>query len=277
MRIIKMLIWVVIFAFCGLVAFSLYLYFSQDRMVFYPMPEILVSPGDVNLPFEDVRVKVSPTESIHAWYVPGSESGNGRTVLFCHGNAGNISHRLETLEFLHEMGANVFLFDYRGYGLSDGEVGEENAYADAEACYWWLIEQKAVAPADLVIFGRSLGGAVGIDLASRVVCAGLIVESSFTSVEDMGKRMFPGLPIKYLLRFHFDSIDKVDQVNCPIVVSHSVDDEIVPFEMGKRLFEAAREPKRFVELSGGHNDRFYFGDKSYHETIGWLMQGNGGR
>ena len=272
-----MLIWVVILAFCGLLAFSLYLYFGQDRMVFYPMREVLVSPDDINLPFEEVRIKVSPTEDVHAWYVPGPDSGNGRTVLFCHGNAGNISHRLETLEFLHEMGAAVLLFDYRGYGMSDGEASEENTYADAEACYWWLVEQKSVTPADLVIFGRSLGGAVSVDLASRVVCAGLVVESSFTSVEDMGRRMFPGLPIKYLIRFHFDSVDKISQIDCPVVVTHSPQDEIVPYEMGRRLFEAAKEPKRFVDLTGGHNDRYYFHDKTYRDGLAWLMSGDGGR
>ena len=255
------------------VVFSLYLYLSQDRMVFFPTREMEVSPADIGLEFEDVFIEVGNSEKVHAWYVPARNKDNldnnscAPTVLFFHGNGGNISHRLPTIELVVELGANIMLLDYRGYGRSDGVPGEDNMYHDAEACYRQLIETRGVSSDQIILFGRSLGGAVAIELATRVECAGLIVESSFTSAKAIGNLMFPYFPVGLLLKHKFASIEKIRNINCPLLETHSQDDDMVPFQMGRTLFEIARGPKLFFEISGLHNERYYMQDQSYRDCI----------
>ncbi len=283
MKLLSSFLVIITVAVGGFVAFGVYLYLSQDRMVFFPTRDLEASPGDIGLGFQEVRIDVTNGESIHAWYIPApsdsranDQSGDGGapTVLFCHGNAGNISHRLETVECLTALGANVMLFDYRGYGQSDGAPSETNMYADAAACYRWLTGSQGVRSDQIVLFGRSLGGAVAIELASQVDCAGLIVESSFTSAKEMGRLMFPYFPIGLLLRYEFESIQKIGQVNCPVLVTHSPSDDLVPFAMGRRLYEESAEPKRFVELKGSHNERDYMSDGAYIEAVRAILYGN---
>lgn len=266
----RMFLWSVIVVTGVFLFICVALYFFQARVVFYPTREFAITPSRLQLPYEDVYINVTAKERLHGWYFPASNSDrikDGPAVLFCHGNAGNISHRLETAELILHLGASILLFDYRGYGKSDGSPSEENVYTDAEACYNWLVEQKGVNPEQIIFFGRSLGGAVAIELARRVKCGGLVVESSFTSAEEMGEKIFPFIPIKYLLRYRFDSIGKIGSLTCPLLVTHSPDDEIIPFEMGRQLFAAANEPKRFVTLRGGHNEREYFADNIYTEAL----------
>ncbi len=255
--------------------FAAYLYFAQGRMVFMPTRHLAVTPSEAGIPFENVYVEVDHGERVNAWYIEPLtfDRNEGPVVLFCHGNAGNISHRLETVEFLMKMRAPVLLFDYRGYGRSDGHPTEEGVYADAEACYEWLIEKKGYRPDQIVVFGRSLGGAVAVELATRVSCRGLIVESSFTSAPDMGRKMFPFFPVSSLIKFHFDSIDRIGKVTCPVLVTHSPDDDLVPYEMGQKLYAAANSPKKFVELTGGHNGREYFGFSTYRMAMKELLDG----
>ncbi|MFH1686927.1 MAG: alpha/beta hydrolase, partial [bacterium] len=194
-------------------------------------------------------------------------------VLFCHGNAGNISHRLETAEYLVGLGAAVVLFDYAGYGRSEGRPSEENTYADALAAYQWVLRETGFEADRVVIMGRSLGGAVAIDLAARVAARGLIVESAFTSALDMGRRMFPFVPVAWLLRHHFDALSKIGVVNCPVLIVHSVDDEMIPYEMGQQLFQSARPPKQMVTISGSHNNREYFDNEEYRAAVGQVLKG----
>ncbi len=266
MKVFRMFLGLVLVTIGVFAVISLYLYFNQKKMMFYPMKELAVTPGDLRLPFEDVFIDTPDGARIHGWYVP-ARTDSAKVVLFCHGNAGNISHRMETIEFLNSLDVNVLIFDYRGYGRSDGEPDEEGLYADAEACYEWLKAEKDFAPQQIFIFGRSLGGAVAIDLASRVPCAGLIVESSFTTASDMASKLFPIFPTKLLLKYDFRSIDKIGLIKCPVLVTHSPDDDLIPFEMGKTLFEAANEPKEFIELFGGHNDREYVNSPQYIEAF----------
>jgi len=256
-----MILWFVIALCVAFAAFALYLYLNQGRMVFFPSRTISVTPENVNLAYEDVYLDVGAGHSIHAWHFPAAEGR--KTVLFCHGNAGNISDRLETVQMLVGLDVGVLLFDYRGYGRSDGTPSEERMYADATAAYRWLCRDGAVSPADVIVFGRSLGGAVAVDLASGVECGGLIVESSFTSMAELGRRMYPYMPINLLLRFRFDSLAKIGRVRCPILVTHSPQDELIPFEMGRQLYAAAPAPKRFVELQGGHNEHDYMSNYLY--------------
>ncbi|MFZ5979236.1 MAG: alpha/beta hydrolase [Candidatus Zixiibacteriota bacterium] len=247
-------------------ALGLYLYFNQGRMVFMPLKELALIPTDVlDFPYEDIYVPVTAKEKIHAWYFPDEVST--KAVLFCHGNAGNISHRMETVAYLRGLGVSVMLFDYRGYGLSDGSPSEPGVYRDTRAAYDWLIDKRGFLPEDIVVFGRSLGGAAAIDLAGEVKCGGLVVESSFTSAYDIGKTMFPFFPVSYLLRYRFDSLEKIKHVTCPVLVTHSPADDMIPYEMGRKLFEAAPEPKTFVALSGDHNSRDYFADNAYRRAL----------
>ncbi len=252
------------------VAFGVYLYLVQDKMVFFPARELEASPADINLSFEEVLIPVTATENIHGWYIPAfpaDPESDHPVVLFFHGNGGNISHRLPTVEFLTETGADVFMIDYRGYGRSDGRPSEKNMYEDASAAYRWLIGGKEITPERIVLFGRSLGGAVAIDLASRVECGGLIVESSFSSAVDMGRMMFPYFPVSLLVKHRFESISKITRVKCPILITHSRDDEMVPFRMGRALYDKARTPKKMLELTGGHNDRDYMGTAAYRKNL----------
>ena len=261
----------------GFLFIMAYLYLNQKNMVFFPTARLDITPDEIGLAYDDVRINVSDRESIHAWHFPPSDNPDGaaRTVIFCHGNGGNISHRLETVQFLLSLGAGVLLFDYRGYGQSDGSPTESNCYADARACYDWLLEVHRLSPDQIIVFGRSLGGAVAVDLASNVPCAGLIVESSFTSAADMGRKMFPFLPIKLILRYRFDSADKLDRVGCPILVTHSADDEIIPFDLGRALYERSPQPKRFLDIYGGHNERGYLNDSTYREAIREMLETSG--
>ncbi len=276
MEVLRMLLWPIIVVAGVFVLACVVLYFLQTRLIFYPTREFATTPSRLQLPYEDVYINVTAKERVHGWYFPAGNPDNirdGPVVLFCHGNAGNVSHRLETAELVLHLGASILLFDYRGYGKSDGSPSEENVYTDAEACYNWLAEQKGVRPENIILFGRSLGGVVAIELARRVRCRGLVVESSFTSAVELGRKMFPLFPIKYLLRFKFDSIGKIRSVTCPLLVTHSPGDELIPLEMGRRLFDAANEPKQFVALRGGHNEREYLADTAYMRALGDLIHG----
>ena len=260
-----MITWFLIFAVGLFVVFGLYLYFNQSRMVFLPMKELALTPDDMDISYRDVSIPITDKEKIHAWYFPDGESK--KAVLFCHGNAGNISHRMETVELLKGFRVNVLLFDYRGYGLSDGSPTEPGIYLDTRAAFDWLVKEEGFKPEDIVLLGRSLGGAAAIDLAAKTVCGGLIVESSFTSANEIGKAMFPFFPVRYLNRFRFDSVNKIKEVTCPVLIMHSPDDDMIPYEMGRKIFEAAGEPKSFVELRGGHNSREYFEDETYRMAL----------
>ncbi|UCG63048.1 MAG: alpha/beta hydrolase [Candidatus Zixiibacteriota bacterium] len=261
-----MFLWLVLFAVAAFAILSFYLYFNQKNMVFFPIKDLAVTPRDAAMDYENVTVLTGDSVKIHAWYVPG-DSSSAKVFLFCHGNAGNISHRLETIEFLRQLRCAVMIFDYRGFGRSGGDPSEEGVYADARACYDWLVNGKGITPDDIVIFGRSLGGAVAVDLATRVPCGGLVVESSFTSAADMARRIFPFLPTSMLLRYKFNTIEKIGAVSCPILITHSPEDDIVPYSMGEELFEKAGGSKRFVRLSGGHNDREYLAQSDYRAAF----------
>ena len=241
------------------------LYFLQDRMVFLPhLPGrgLDATPEAIGLRFEDALIDTADGERLHGWFVPASEARG--TLLFFHGNAGNISHRLDSLRIFNRLGLNVLMVDYRGYGQSSGEPSETGTYRDAQAAWDWLLA-RGVAPERIVIFGRSLGGAIGAWLASRpnVEPAGLIVESSFTSGVDMARRLYPWLPARLITRLKYPVREYIATTTAPVLVVHSRDDEIIPFDMGRALFDAAPEPKSFVELRGDHNAGFWLSRESY--------------
>jgi len=241
------------------VGLCLLLLFRQSSYVYYPDRQVGLTPAYFRIPFEDVRIETGDGETLAGWYVEAADGAaepcaNSLTVMLCHGNGGDIGDRLMTVQTFRDMGLNVLLFDYRGYGDSTGRPSEQGTYTDAMAVWEYLTRERGARPDRIVIFGRSLGSAVGTWLAKRVEPAALVLESAFTSAPDMAGRMFPYLPVRLLCRFRYDTIGVIGEVGCPVLVIHSPGDEMVPFEHGKRLFDAAQEPKQMIETRGGHND-----------------------
>lgn len=275
-----MIIWVVGAIVVLVLVVMVYFWLIQDRMVFAPSSEYTVTPDEAGLAYESVTLRHEDGPSIVAWYFPVGQplarnqpEPDSPIVLFFHGNAGNNSHRLETVEFLLGLGASVLVVDYRGYGQSEGSPSEKGVYADARLAWDWLTEHREIASDQIVIMGRSLGGAVAVDLAADVRARALIVESSFTSAVDMGREILPFLPVRLLARYSFDSARKIPKVRYPVLVAHSPQDEMIPYWMGQKLYELASEPKAFVELSGGHNDRTYFESPEYLESMREALAG----
>lgn len=259
-------IWLVIrVGVASYVGLTLLLYFRQSRYVYYPSRSLTLTPAMVQLTYEDVNVTTGDGVAVHGWYVPGGEAG--RTVLFCHGNAGNISDRIDVIRMFHEMGYNLCLFDYRGYGKSGGVPSEAGTYKDAEAVWEWLVKTKGVAPGAIVAYGESLGGAVAAWLAEQKKVGALILESTFTSLPDMAAQVYPFLPARWLCRFRYNTLARMPNIHCPVFVVHGRDDEMIPFECGRRLFAAANEPKVFFELQGTHNDGRVLSGRKYAEAL----------
>ena len=242
---------------------SLLLFIFQAKLVFYPEidREVATTPSRVGLPYEDIHLKTSGGIDLHGWYIPAPQPRG--TVLFLHGNAGNISHRLDSVQMFHRLGYSTLIFDYRGYGNSGGKPSEQGTYRDAEAAWRYLTEQRHIPSCRIVLFGESLGGAVGAWLAARKKPAALVIASGFTSVPDLGQQLYPYFPIRLLARINYDTRESLRSVAAPVLIAHSPQDDIIPFEHGRALFAAANPPKQFLELAGGHNDGFIFMRESW--------------
>jgi fermentation-respiration switch protein FrsA (DUF1100 family) len=223
----------------------------QDRLIYFPIRNLDATPHALGLDYEDVRIATEDGVRLHGWYVP-APSARG-TVVHFHGNAGNISHRLEHIALFRRLGLNALLIDYRGYGLSEGRPSEEGTYRDAMAAWRYLTETRGLAPSAIVVHGESLGGAVATWLAAHVEPAALIVESSFTSAADLGAEVYWWLPVRWLARHSYRSLEQLAKVQAPVLIVHSRDDEIVPFHHGQRLYAAAVGAKQFIETRAGHN------------------------
>jgi fermentation-respiration switch protein FrsA (DUF1100 family) len=244
------------------------LYFLQGSLVFLanmPGRALDATPGDIGLAYEDVHIATSDGERLHGWYVPAAAARG--VLLFFHGNAGNISHRLESIAIFNRLGLDVLIVDYRGYGQSTGKPGEKGTYRDAQAAWAYLLEERGLAPGRTVVFGRSLGGAVGAWLASQLpgdeAPAAVIIESSFSSGADMARRLYPIFPARLLTRLEYPVVEYVARLRSPVLVVHSRDDEIIPFPMGRAIYEAAPAPKSFLELRGDHNAGFWISREAY--------------
>lgn len=205
---------------------------------------------------EDVTLQTADGVAIHAWWCP-CEGATG-ALLYCHGNAGNLSYRGPAIaEFQREMKESVLIFDYPGYGRSDGEPSEAGCYAAADAAYDWLTQAQHIPADRLLLYGKSLGGGVAVELATRRAHRALILAKTFTSIPDLGQKLFPVLPVRWMVRNRFDNLSKIDQCPQPIFIAHGTTDGLIPFTHGKRLYEAAPEPKFFLPMAGvDHNDPF---------------------
>lgn len=261
-------------AAAGLLLLGLLAWVMQPTLLFRPFTNLIGVPSDWGLAYEDVQLTTADGVRLHGWFLP-AERRRARlhTLVFFHGNAGNVSHRGATLAIFAALGLDVLIIDYRGYGLSQGRPTEAGLKLDADAAWHWLVAERGVAPADIVLFGRSLGGAVAAGLAARVQPGALIVESSFTDLEAMARLHHPLLARFVPLRYRFRSVDALAQVRCPVLILHSRDDGIVPFAQGKALYAAATAPKGFVELVGGHNEGFLDSQPHYQRALAAFLDG----
>jgi uncharacterized protein len=244
---------------------SVLLYYRQESMLFFPEREIRHTPGDIGLEYEVADFRTKDGIAINGWYIPAGQ--DKEAVLFCHGNAGNISDRLDSIKIFHDLGIGVLIFDYRGYGKSAGKISEEGTYMDAEAAWEYLTDVKGKAPGEIIVFGRSLGGAIAAETALRKKPACLILESTFLSIPAVAKKYYPWLPVGLIAKYKYKTDEKVAAIGIPKLIIHSRADEIIPFEHGRLLFEKAAEPKQFLEIRGGHNDGFLLTGGIYREGL----------
>jgi fermentation-respiration switch protein FrsA (DUF1100 family) len=243
---------------------ALMLYLFQGRMVFLsnlPDRALGASPSDIGLDYEDVSLTTSDNERLHGWYIPAADARG--VLLFFHGNAGNISHRLDSIKIFHELGLDVLIIDYRGYGQSTGKTTEQGTYLDAQAAWDYLTNSRRVPAGRIIVFGRSLGGAIGAWLGAQHTPAAVIIESSFSSGVDMARRIYPFLPVRLITRLQYPVVDYAAQLDCPVLVVHSRHDEIIPFTMGQAIYAAVKQKKKFLELRGDHNNGFLISQREY--------------
>jgi len=252
-------------------------YLFQSHLVYFPGTgrEAVVTPQSYGLRYESVPICTADGETLDAWWVL-AENARG-TVLFFHGNAGNISHRIDYLQMFHRLRYSTLIVDYRGFGKSSGTPSEAGTYRDAEAAWEHLRHARLAQPRDVVIAGESLGAAVATWLAAEVSPRAVLLFSTFTSVTDLGAQVYWFLPVRLLSRMGYDNLANLKRIRAPVFIAHSRDDDIVPFAHGRRLYEAAAEPKAFLELRGGHNDGFIFMRPEWVAELGAFLDRTAGR
>ncbi len=242
----------------------------QEHLVYFPQRNLEATPRERGLLYEDVMLEADDGVQLHGWFVP--RTGARGVVLYFHGNAGNISHRLARVALFHQMGLGVFILDYRGYGRSGGRPSEAGMYRDAAAAWRYLTEARGIAAARIVLFGRSLGAAVAAELAARMRPGALVLDSAFTSLPELGQERYPWLPVKWLARQRYPTREHLRRVDCPVFVVHSRDDEIIPFHHGEQLYAAARASKHFLAISGGHNSAYFLTERVYADELGMFLE-----
>ncbi len=260
---VKILMNIVLGALFLFVFLFLWVRLQERSGLFFPARDLYRSPAAEGLAFEDVHFRSAGNE-LHGWYIPASGS---QVVLWMHGNAGNIADRLDqAVEMKRALGVSSFMFDYRGYGKSEGRPSEAGLYQDAEAAFRWLTETRGVNPRHIILYGQSLGSAVSVDLALNggVNSGGMVLESPFTSAADVARSIYFGLPVGLVMSVKLDNIGRIGEVKMPILVIHGISDTVIPFSMGKKLFDVAPEPKTFLPIAGAdHSDCYYVGGEAY--------------
>ncbi len=264
---------ILIAIFFALFFWTITIMIFEEQFIFFPTqyPDGFYDSISGNLPVEDCWFETEDGLKLHAWYVKANRA-NG-VLLISHGNAGNLSHRLDLMSRLHRHGFSVFMYDYRGYGRSEGSPSEEGVYLDGRAAYDHLTRVEGVDPSRIILFGSSLGGAVAVDLATQREAAGLILEATFSSGKELAQTLYPFLPVKLLMKSEYDSIGKIREIRIPLLVIHGSRDSIVPIELARDLYDAANEPKRFYVIENAdHNDTYFVGGEVYFNELKLFAQ-----
>ena len=247
---------------------ALVIWLGQSRLLFYPTTGPYArTPDALDLPWREVTLTTSDAVQVTGWFIEGP-TPDAPVVLFLHGNAGDMSSRLETLATLRDLGAATLIIDYRGYGTSEGQPDEAGLYRDGAAAWKWLTEQAGYRPGEIVLFGRSLGGAIAAAIAAEHGCAGLVLESTFVSLPELAGDLYPWLPAARLTRYGFDTAAALARSECPVLIAHSPADEIVPFSHAERLATVRPGTTRLLPLSGTHNEPSLESNRAYRAALG---------
>ena len=262
-------------------------YRIQSHFLYNPQLELDIKSRNKTIEHEEITYQTTDGITIFAWYVPfkpkvSKAADNSKTpgelkesipsevprksrgvILFCHGNAGNVSQRIDSFKIFRELGFSTFIFDYRGYGKSKGKPSEKGTYRDAEGAWNYLVREKKVKPEEIIVFGRSLGGGIASYLAKKYQPRALIIESSFTSIPDMVKILFSKPPSRLLLRFKYNTRERLKDIHCPVLIIHSPDDRTIPFVCGEVLYKTANPPKKFLRIKGDHLYGFIKSKRKY--------------
>jgi len=263
----KMVLKIIICLIAFIVFLKLFVYYYERKLIYFPFSIIESTPDAMNMKYEDVYFVTADAVRLNGWFISAPESI--ATIIYCHGNAGNISHRVDKIKMFYDKHISVFAFDYRGYGRSEGNPNEQGLYYDGEAAYYYLVRKRKMNPAEIVLFGESIGSAVASYIAQHHQIKALILEAPFTNARDMSRRILPFLPVQWFVTIQMDNVKMLDKVQTPVLVIHGTDDDIVPFELGRQLYDSLpSSKKRFLEISGaGHNDVAYIDGNRYFETI----------
>ncbi len=254
-------IFLIIFAY---LATMTYKFLNQSKYVYFPTEYIGFSPKDIGLRYEDIYFFASDGTRINGWYIP---SGKEYTLLIFHGNGGNISDRIGLIKIFNKIGLSIFIIDYRGYGKSSGEPSEEGTYLDASGAWDYLVKKKKVNPKKIIVYGRSLGGPIAAKVAKESKPAALVLDSTFTSIKDIGAELYPYLPVNKFFKYDYNTINYLKHVNCPVMVIHSREDDYIPFEHGQKVYDSIQGRKELVVIKGSHNDNIFVSEDIYMEKI----------
>lgn len=247
-----------------LTSIILYIKYIENNGVFYPEKILDITPDSLSIPFEDIYLTIGDNVKINGWFIPKEQAKH--TILFLHGNAGNLGYRLDKIALLRKNPVDIFIIDYRGFGKSNGKPSEKGVYKDAEAAYWYMVNNRGILPESIILYGESIGGAVAVDLASKVKTEALILEGTFSKGRDMAKKILPFIP-SFLFSNMFDSLAKIKKITAPVLFIHSKDDETIPFDLALKLYNGAISHKQFVEIKGSHNQGFIDSKVSYSEAL----------
>lgn len=244
----------------------LFMFFLANRFVYLPMSHVEYTPEAHGIDYDSFFLATEDQQKIQVWEVPATGASDKGWMLICHGNAGNLGHRVSLIRDLHEIGYSILIFDYRGYGESTGKPTEAGTYQDLRTVWTYLTVQKGVLPENVVLFGRSLGGAVVAELAENVTCRVAVLESTFTSLAAIASEVYPFLPCRLLLGDAYNTLERIKAFKAPVVIMASPDDQLIDISHSKQLFEVAMKPKEFVYLQGGHNETSHV-TEGYPEKI----------
>ncbi len=260
----------ILFLFLMYVGAAGLIYLFQTGFVYFPAKEIVSTPHELGLAYEAVTLHTEDGVELSSWFI--AVENPRATVIICHGNAGNVSNRMNLIRMFHSLSLNVLIFDYRGFGASSGKPSEVGTYRDAEAAWRYVVDDRNVKPEDIVVYGESLGGAIAARLAMQHKPGGLVLQSTFTSMPELACRLYRFFPVRLLCRFSYNTAEYLSGVDCPTLVIHSRNDEIVPYSQGWDLYVLAREPKEFLEIEGGHNDGLLISEEKFIGGINGFLQ-----